>query len=66
MKKIQKGLKIPVKMAQGIISRMGQLKHCSDSFNAYVKYLFPIGIGKLKKIISEDAKRRNALMKGMV
>lgn len=66
MKKINKGLRIPVKMAQGIISRMGQLKHCTDSFHAYVKYLFPIGIGKLKKIISEDAKRRNALMKGMV
>lgn len=65
MKKIDKGLGIPVKMAQGIISRMGQLKHCSDSFHAYEKYLFPIGIGKLKKIVSNDAKRRNALLKGV-
>lgn len=66
MKKIEKGMKIPVKMAQGIVSRMGQLKHCTDSYQAYVKYLFPIGIGKLKKIISEDAKRHNALLKGAV
>ena len=51
-------------MAQGIISRIGQLKHCTDSFHAYEKYVFPIGIGKLKKIISNDAKRRNALLKG--
>ena len=65
MKKIDKGLSIPVKMAQGIISRMGQLKHCSDSFHAYEKYLFPIGIGKLKMIVSNDAKRRNALLKGV-
>ena len=64
MKKLDKGLSIPAKMARGIISRMGQLKHCTDSFHAYEKYLFPIGIGKLKKIISNDDKRRNALMKG--
>ncbi len=64
MKKLRQGLSIPVKMAQGIISRIGQLKHCTDSFHAYDKYVYPIGIGKLKKIISNDAKRRNALLKG--
>lgn len=64
MKKIRQGLGIPVKMAQGIISRIGQLKHCTDSYHAYKKYVYPIGIGKLKKIISNDAKRRNALLKG--
>ncbi len=65
MKKLRKGLNIPVKMAQGIISRIGQLKQCTDSYGAYKKYVYPIGIGKLKKIISNDAKRRNALLKGV-
>ena len=64
-KKKQQGKSIPVKMAQGIISRMGFLKHCTDSFHAREKYIYPLGVSKLKKIISADAKRRNAMLKGV-
>lgn len=55
---------IPVSMAQGLISRAGQYKHCNGR-KVLEKYLFPIGIRRLKNIIREDAKRRNALMKGV-
>lgn len=64
-KKLQQGKSIPVKMAQGIVSRMGFLKHCTDSFYAYEKHIYPIGISKLKNIIRADAKRRNAMLKGI-
>ena len=64
-KKIRQGKTIPVKMAQGIISRMGFLKHCTDSFHAREKYIYPLGVSKLKKIIRTDAKRRNAMLKGV-
>lgn len=55
--------KIPVSMAQGLISRAGQLKHCNGR-NVFEKYIKPLGVKRLKSIIREDARRRNALMKG--
>jgi len=56
---------IPVSMAQGLISRAGQYKWCNGR-KVLEKYFFPIGVRRLKNIIREDARRRNALQKGAV
>lgn len=51
------GKRISVKLARGILSRAGQLKHC-DSYQIRVKYLDPIGIQNLKEVIRHESQRR--------
>lgn len=44
------GRRIPFHAAAGLLSRAGQLKHCS-SYKVYAKYILPIREKRLKKII---------------
>lgn len=63
-KRLSQHKAIAVSMAQGLISRSGQYKHCNGR-KVLEKYFYPIGVKYLKNIIREDARRRNALMKGV-
>ena len=61
-KKIAAGRAICVRVAQSLLSRIGQLKHC-DSLKVLQKYIYPIGIGTLKSIVRTYSKRQ--LTKGV-
>lgn len=50
---------ISLKRASGLLSRIGQLKHC-DGQQIRVKYVDPIGIKNLKEIVRYESKRRQA------
>lgn len=55
-KAIDAGKKIPFKTASGVMSRIGQLKHC-NSKTIRDKYVAPIGINKLKEVVQNESKR---------
>ena len=48
---------IAFKQASGLLSRIGQLRHC-DSHNIRVKYVDPIGVKNLKEVVRHESKRR--------
>ena len=48
---------ISFKQASGLLSRIGQLRHC-DSHNIRVKYVDPIGVKNLKEVVRHESKRR--------
>lgn len=48
---------ISFKQASGLLSRIGQLRHC-DSHNIRVKYVDPIGVKNLKEVVRNESKRR--------
>lgn len=48
---------ISFKQASGLLSRIGQLRHC-DSHNIRVKYVDPIGVKNLKEVVRYESKRR--------
>lgn len=56
-KKLDANKHISFKLASGLLSRIGQLKHC-NSQNARVKYVDPIGIKNLKEVVRYESKRR--------
>lgn len=56
-KKLDAGKPIPRRQASGLLSRVGQLKHC-DSHNIRVKYVDPIGVKHLKEVVRNESKRR--------
>lgn len=56
-KKINNHQRIPASMAAGLISRIGQLKHC-DSYNIRQKYCKNISLKMLKEIVSNESKRK--------
>lgn len=56
-KRLDAGLPITPKQAAGLLSRIGQLKHC-NSFNIRKKYVDPIGIKNLKEVVRLESKRR--------
>ncbi|MDO4565869.1 MAG: RNA-directed DNA polymerase [Oscillospiraceae bacterium] len=56
-KRLKKGKPIHYKMAAGLLSRLGILKHC-DSFSIRKKYLEPVGEKKLKEVVRNESKRR--------
>lgn len=56
-KRLAAGKPISFKMASGLLSRIGQLKH-SNSHNIRVKYVDPIGVKKLKEVVRYESKRR--------
>lgn len=49
-KMIMQHRKIPFRLAAGLLSRSGQLKHC-NGITAKQKYLYPIGVKFLKKVV---------------
>lgn len=57
MKCIGAGKQISARQAAGVISRAGQLKHCNGQ-KAKEKYVYPIGIKRLKEVIRNAGKRR--------
>lgn len=56
-KKQQKGLPISFSQASGVISRIGQLKHC-DSKTILQKYVGSLNTEQLKEVIHNESKRR--------
>ncbi|MEG0913713.1 MAG: RNA-directed DNA polymerase [Oscillospiraceae bacterium] len=56
MKRFNSAKPIHPKMAAGLLSRLGLLKHC-NSLGVRQKYIDPIGIKKLKEVIRNDGKR---------
>lgn len=48
---------IVFRQASGLLSRIGQLKHC-DSHEIRVKYVDPIGVKNLKEVVRHESKRR--------
>lgn len=56
-KRIAAGRPITYHQAAGLLSRIGQLKHC-DSHNIRVKYVDPIGVKTLKEVVRYESKRR--------
>lgn len=56
-RKQRRGEPIPFSLAAGLLSRLGQLKHC-DSHKARVKYIDPIGVKNLKEVVRHESKRR--------
>lgn len=48
---------IAFRQASGLLSRIGQLKHC-DSHEIRVKYVDPIGVKNLKEVVRHESKRR--------
>ena len=58
-KKLDAGKPVAFSQAAGLLSRIGQLKHC-DSHGVRVKYVDPIGIKKLKEVVRYESKRRLA------
>lgn len=58
-KKIDAGAPISHQLASGLLSRIGQLKHC-DSHKIRVKYVDPIGVKNLKEVVHHESKRRRA------
>ena len=58
-KKIKQGKRVSFKLAAGLLSRAGQLRHC-DSHMIRTKYLDPVGIKNLKEVVRNESKRRSA------
>ena len=58
-KRLDKGKHIPFTTASGVLSRVGQLKHC-DGYKARAKYFDPIGEKPLKDVVRAEAKRKLA------
>jgi len=56
-KRLDAGKPISFKLASGLLSRCGQLKHC-DSHSVRVKYVDPIGVKNLKEVVRNESKRR--------
>lgn len=56
-KKMAAGEKIPYRMAAGLLSRAGQLKHCNAQ-NIKHKYYDPIKGKRLKEVIRIESKRK--------
>jgi hypothetical protein len=56
-KKLKRGLKIPFHMAAGLLSRIGQLKHC-DSQNLRRRLIRPGMIKILKDVVRKYGKMR--------
>lgn len=56
-KRLDAGKPIAFSQASGLLSRIGQLKHC-DSHNVRVKYVDPIGVKNLKEVVRNESKRR--------
>lgn len=56
-KKLDANKRISFKLASGLLSRIGQLKHC-NSQSARVKYVDPVGIKNLKEVVRYENKRR--------
>lgn len=58
-KKMDAGKDISFQQAAGLLSRIGQLKHC-NSHKIRVKYVDPIGVKNLKEVVRHESKRRRA------
>ena len=58
-RKIKRGEKIPVSMAQGLLSRIGQLKHCS-SRHIFARYVRPKTQRDLKAVVRAYVKKERA------
>ena len=58
-KRMEAGKPITYKQAAGLLSRIGQLRHC-DSFKVRQKYVDPIGVKALKEVVKHESKRRRA------
>ncbi len=56
-KSMNAGRTIAFKTASGLLSRIGQLKHC-DSRTIREKYVAPIGINKLKEVVRRESQRQ--------
>ena len=56
-KKIERHQRIAYRTASGLLSRIGQLKHC-DSVMVRKKYVDPIGVRILKEVVRNESKRR--------
>ena len=56
-KRLDAGKPISFKLAAGLLSRIGQLKHC-NSHNVRVKYVDPIKVKRLKEVVRYESKRR--------
>jgi len=56
-KKIERHRRIAYRTAAGLLSRIGQLKHC-DSVMTRKKYVDPIGVRILKEVVRNESKRR--------
>jgi hypothetical protein len=56
-KKVDAGRRIPYKMAAGLLSRAGQLRHC-NSYNIRCKYYKQINEKQLKEVVRFESKRR--------
>ncbi len=54
----ESGIRISLKLAQGLLSRLGMLKHC-NSVNFTKKYVPKGTMKKLKKIIKDDQSREH-------
>lgn len=57
-KKINNHIPIPPQQAASFLGKTAALKFC-DSQKVKERYVYPIGIHRLKRIISNDAKRKN-------
>jgi len=56
-KKIERHQRIAYRTAAGLLSRIGQLKHC-NSVAVRKKYVDPIGVRILKEVVRNESKRR--------
>lgn len=64
MKRMKRGDSVSYKMAAGLTSRVGMLKHC-DGRNIFRKYIEPVGMGTIRKILQDESRRRTAASGGM-
>lgn len=63
-KRLDAGKPISFKMASGLLSRIGQLKHC-NGHSVRQKYVDPIGIKNLKEVVRHESKRRLATQRSL-
>ncbi len=56
-KRLESGKPIAFKQAAGLLSRIGQLRHC-NSQKVREKYVDPIGVKNLKEVVRYESKRR--------
>lgn len=56
-KRLDAGKAISFKQASGLLSRIGQLRHC-NSQKVREKYVDPIGVKNLKEVVRYESKRR--------
>lgn len=56
-KRLDAGKPVAFSLASGLLSRIGQLKHC-DSHKIREKYVDPIGVRNLKEVVRNESKRR--------